>query len=426
MPERAAQRLSPRLPEHDPPGRSRVRRAGLGIALALLTLAGPISASSADPGQALARKIMPQMASAGGSSGAWVVDATSGKELFLLRPNQPRTPASVEKLLTSSTVLARFGEDARLETTVSADSAPIEDGILGGSVYIKGFGDPSFATPGLARLANQLLDTGLDRVTGRIYGDESYFDSYRGLPWGGFRLSTDIGPLSALSFNEGTLRGFGRGFQSDPARFVAQRLRAHLRTRGVRSKTAAAAGKAPSTALGLASVRSPRVADLIRHMNRVSDNYFAETLLKGLGARFGGSGSTAAGARVVTRFLATLGVPARVFDGSGLSRGDAISPAAVGHLLLEAQDQPWFDSFHDSLAIAGRSGTLRRRMRHTAAAGRCRAKTGTLIGVSALAGYCRSRQNHRIAFALLMNGVNVWRARRSQDRIAAALARYSP
>jgi D-alanyl-D-alanine carboxypeptidase/D-alanyl-D-alanine-endopeptidase (penicillin-binding protein 4) len=160
-------------------------------------------------------------------------------------------------------------------------------------------------------------------------------------------------------------------------------------------------------------------------MNQVSDNYFAETILKGLGARFEDAGSTANGARVVARFGQELGVSARVLDGSGLSRGNAVSPAAVGHLLLAADNKPWFDSLYASLPQAGHTGTLRKRMRGTAADGRCRAKTGTLIGVSALAGYCRSRLEHRIAFAVLMNGVDVARARRAQDRVAAALASYS-
>jgi serine-type D-Ala-D-Ala carboxypeptidase/endopeptidase (penicillin-binding protein 4) len=92
--------------------------------------------------------------------------------------------------------------------------------------------------------------------------------------------------------------------------------------------------------------------------------------------------------------------------------------------LLQARSEPWFGSLYQSLPLAGVSGTLRKRMRGTAAAGRCRAKTGTLIGVSALAGYCRSRSGHQIAFAVLMNRVSIWRAHRAQDRIAASLAAY--
>jgi serine-type D-Ala-D-Ala carboxypeptidase/endopeptidase (penicillin-binding protein 4) len=159
-------------------------------------------------------------------------------------------------------------------------------------------------------------------------------------------------------------------------------------------------------------------------MNLASDNFYAETLLKDLGARFGPAGSTAAGATVVRRFALRLGISARVVDGSGLSRANAVSPRGLGRLLVRARTQEWFDALFRSLPVAARSGTLRKRMRHTAAATRCRAKTGTLIAVSALAGFCRSRSDHTLVFALLMNGVDVNVARRAQDRIAAALAAY--
>jgi D-alanyl-D-alanine carboxypeptidase/D-alanyl-D-alanine-endopeptidase (penicillin-binding protein 4) len=96
----------------------------------------------------------------------------------------------------------------------------------------------------------------------------------------------------------------------------------------------------------------------------------------------------------------------------------------VGRLLIGAVKKTWFGSFYRSLPLAGVSGTLKKRMRGTAAAGRCRAKTGTLVAVSALAGYCRARTGHRIAFAILMNGVDIGTAHRAQDRIAATLAAY--
>jgi serine-type D-Ala-D-Ala carboxypeptidase/endopeptidase (penicillin-binding protein 4) len=393
---------------------------------ALVGLLGlPGAAEAATPEQLLTARVAAEMRATGGSSGTWVADVESGRPLFSLRADVRRTPASLEKLLTSSTALGRLGEDARLKTVVRTTGELGVDGVLDGDLYIQGFGDPSFGGSGLGRLAAKVRLAGVRKVTGRLYGDESYFDRRRGLPAGGFRMSRDIGPLSALSFNEGRLMGSASTFQGDPPSYVADRLRVSLIRRGIAVPRHAQAGQSPPGARMLTAVRSPALAALVRHMNHVSDNYFAETIIKGLGARFEETGSTADGARVVTRFEQGLGVSARVLDGSGLSRGNAVSPAAVGHLLLAADNHPWFDSFYRSLPLAGHTGTLRKRMRRTAADGRCRAKTGTLIGVSALAGYCRSRLAHRIAFAVLMNGVDVSRARRAQDRVAAAIASYS-
>jgi D-alanyl-D-alanine carboxypeptidase/D-alanyl-D-alanine-endopeptidase (penicillin-binding protein 4) len=383
-----------------------------------LAAAGVADARSAN--QALAPTIGAQMRAAGGASGAWVADGADGKSLYALNADTRRMPASVQKLLTTTTALERLGDSEHLETVVSHDGTLDEDGVLDGNLYLQGFGDPSFETSDLALLATRVRDAGVSDVTGRVYGDESYFDSRRG-PWG-FQVSRDVGPLSALSFNEGTLRGLGGGFQANPPSFVAQRLDAWLDIRGVDVARKPRAGRSPRTAAPIAAVRSPSIAALVRWTNHISDNYYAEMLLKGLGARFGTTGSTAAGASVVRRFQVELGVDSTVVDGSGLSRSDSISPHAVGRLLIAAQKRPWFDSFYRSLPLAGHKGTLRKRMRHTAAAGRCRAKTGTLRGVSGLAGYCRSRAGRRFVFALLMNGVNVYRARAVQDRIAAALA----
>ena len=402
----------------------RCRRREIQTAAAALLAVWIAAFAAATPaaGSQLGSLIGAQIRFAGGYSGAWVADSTTGQPVFTSLPDVRRTPASVEKLLTTTTALERFGEDEHVKTTVRSDGQLDEDGTLEGNLYLQGFGDPSFSSSALAVLASRVHAAGIETVEGRVFGDESYFDSRRGLPSGGFRVSSDIGPLSALSFNQGTLRGFGGGFQGNPPRFVAQRFDAWLDARGVDVERGARDGRTPGTAELVASVRSPSLATLVRSTNQPSNNYYAEMLLKGLGARFGESGSTAAGASVVARFQKSIGASSRVLDGSGLSRGDAISPQAVGRLLLAAKERPWFDSFYRSLPLAGRSGTLRKRMRGTAAAGRCRAKTGTLIGVSALAGYCRARSNREFAFALLMNGVNVARARAAQDRIAAALA----
>jgi D-alanyl-D-alanine carboxypeptidase/D-alanyl-D-alanine-endopeptidase (penicillin-binding protein 4) len=124
---------------------------------------------------------------------------------------------------------------------------------------------------------------------------------------------------------------------------------------------------------------------------------------------------------VVRLAAAGLGLRPRVADGSGLSRANRTSPRDVVGLLSAMDGDP---AFAESLAVAGRTGTLRRRMRRTAAQDACRAKTGTLASVSALAGYCETPAGDRIAFAFLMNGVSPYWARRIQDRMTAALARY--
>ena len=142
-------------------------------------------------------------------------------------------------------------------------------------------------------------------------------------------------------------------------------------------------------------------------MNGPSDNYLAEMLLKRLGAAHGAGGTTAAGAAAAAAALDDIGVRPRIVDGSGLSRSDRTTPRQVVRLLQRVANMEFAQPFTASLPVAGVSGTLQRRMRGTAAAGNCRAKTGTLRYTSNLAGYCTTGDGGVVAFALLMNGVNV-------------------
>jgi D-alanyl-D-alanine carboxypeptidase/D-alanyl-D-alanine-endopeptidase (penicillin-binding protein 4) len=112
-----------------------------------------------------------------------------------------------------------------------------------------------------------------------------------------------------------------------------------------------------------------------------------------------------------------------VVDGSGLSYTDHTTARQVVTFLAGLRRSAAGGAFDGSLAGACRSGTLGGRMCGTAAAGNCRGKTGTLTAVSALSGYCRARGGHTIAFSILMNGVDVGRARFRQDNMAAAIAR---
>jgi D-alanyl-D-alanine carboxypeptidase/D-alanyl-D-alanine-endopeptidase (penicillin-binding protein 4) len=173
----------------------------------------------------------------------------------------------------------------------------------------------------------------------------------------------------------------------------------------------------------MASVPSPSIATLVSLTNSPSDNFFAEMLAKDLGARFGAGGTTAAGAAVIRAQMASrFNIHPRLNDGSGLSRSDRTTPTEVVTLLRGMASDAQFTS---SLAVAGETGTLQHEMRGTYAQGRCRGKTGTLHDVSNVVGYCRARDGHTLAFALMMNGVYPDYAHPIQNRMQVALARYS-
>jgi hypothetical protein len=177
----------------------------------------------------------------------------------------------------------------------------------------------------------------------------------------------------------------------------------------------------------LAAVESPPLSTLLKMQNKESDNFFAETMLKDLGASSGSTGTTARGAAAAVRYAKRLGAHVRMVDGSGLDRRDQAAPKEVVDL-LEGERKRNADEFNallNSLPIAGRDGTLVNRMRHGSARGRCHAKTGTLSDVSALSGYCFSRGGDVIEFSLLMNRANVLSAHRAQDRMTNTIAAYT-
>jgi D-alanyl-D-alanine carboxypeptidase/D-alanyl-D-alanine-endopeptidase (penicillin-binding protein 4) len=410
-----------------------MRAARFLVPLAALLVAIATNAPSASADAALRSALGGQLAPAGSRAGAHVVDLTTGRVLFSRRADRALTPASNEKIYTTGSALLRFGPGGRLRTA-ALSTVPLDgSGTLTGLLYLRGGGDPTFGSAAYAAdnygtgatvedLARGLYDAGLRAVQGSVVGDEGFFDQLRGTAPYGFGRAGDIeGQLSGLSFN----RGFSGGdFQTDPALFSAQRLTSALRKLGVTVAAAERTSATPAGARELAHADSPTMAALARLTNRPSDNFFAETLIKDLGARFGDTGSTAGGARVVKATLARFGGRPTVVDGSGLSYANRTTPRQVATFLAGLWRSAGGSAFDGSLAGACRSGTLGGRMCGTTASGNCRGKTGTLPGVSALSGYCRARTGHTIAFSILMNGVDVGRARFRQDNMAAAIARY--
>jgi len=374
----------------------------------------------------------------GSASGLLVVDAETGQPVCAAAPGRQRPLASNMKLFTTSTVLSRLGPETRIPTKVFRDGKIDAHGVLHGSLYLQGGGDPALGTPGfydgyLAGLGTNLLEltpqikaAGITSVTGRVYADDTVFDRLRGVADSGYATSSYIGPLSGLAFNSG-FRGStsSSGFSSDPAKLAASTLAGSLRAAGISVPTQVALRPTPPYAERVGVVLSPTLDRIVDTTDVWSDNFFAEMLIKLLGARLGGAGTTAAGAAVVESFARSHGSGVHAVDGSGLTRSNRASPRQVVNLLVAMHHEPVGDEFIQDLALAGHEGTVEDRMHGTAAYGRCRTKTGTITGVSNLSGYCFNRSGRVMAFSILMAGVgNLTLAHLDQDRIAAAVAGY--
>jgi serine-type D-Ala-D-Ala carboxypeptidase/endopeptidase (penicillin-binding protein 4) len=403
------------------------------LAVALATALATTSAASAQ--SSLEAPLAREMRLAGPGSGAYVYDLTKGTTLFGERAEISRPPASVEKLYTATTALELMGPEATLVTSVLGSGHLGAGGRWEGNLYLKGGGDPTFGSASfvaaryggqgatVTKLAALVKAAGIREVTDSVDGDESWFDSLRGEPSSGYAPDPELeGQLSGLSFNRGETGSEGGAHA--PAAYAALELRGALRAEGVKVHGGTAA-TAPAGASTIASEASPDLATLLGLTLPPSDNFFAETLIKDIGARFGGAGTTAAGAAVVRTTIATdFGLHPYLIDGSGLSHSDHTTPKQVVELLTKLAHSPLGTTLRKDLAVAGHTGTLSERMRGTPASGRCQAKTGTLNGVSNLAGYCESESGDILAFAFFDDGIETYEAHTIQDNMTITLARY--
>jgi D-alanyl-D-alanine carboxypeptidase/D-alanyl-D-alanine-endopeptidase (penicillin-binding protein 4) len=376
------------------------------------------------------------MRQAGSYSGAYVVDLTAGQSLYSHNANTGRLPASVEKLYTTTTALQRFGGGASL-TTAILGNGQLQGHTYVGTLYLRGGGDPTFGAASfdaanygagatMQQLISELLSaTGIRALQGTIVADETMFDGDRGTPATNNQPSTDVeGELTGLAYDRGWSNLSGTLLDAHPALDAGLALVSALQAAGVKvaSQTPVRAGATPAGATTLAQVSSPSMASLLSLTNTPSDNFFAEMLLKDIGARFGSGGTTAAGAAVVRAQMATrFGIRPRLDDGSGLSRYDLTTPVQVVTLLRGMAGNA---TFTHSLAVAGETGTLQDEMRSTYAQGRCRGKTGTLSDVSNVVGYCQSRNGHTLAYAVMMNGIYPVYAHPIQNRMLVSVAKY--
>jgi serine-type D-Ala-D-Ala carboxypeptidase/endopeptidase (penicillin-binding protein 4) len=376
-----------------------------------------------------------------------VVTSGDGDTVLAARnPDAAMIPASSQKLFTAVAALEVLGPDHRFETTVVAPAGP-SDGRVD-ELWLVGGGDPVLATPefaaelatepfyvqtdvvttSLVELADAVVAAGVRQVPGGVHGDDSRYEALRYLPtWRDtYRTGGQIGPLGALTVNDGyTVLNPTPAPVDDPAAFAASELARLLEERGVQVGAVADRAAAPPDAAVIASVQSRPLQDIVGGLLRSSDNLTAELLTREIGLRAANEGTTAAGTAAIVATLERLGVATQglaLVDGSGLDRGDR---ATCGQLVaaLDLGEDPARGALWGGLAVAGEAGTLRPSFAGTPLEGRLRGKTGSLEGVTALAGLVDVGRPVRFAF-LAGGGFSEAEGFALRERVATTVAGF--
>ncbi len=351
-----------------------------------------------------------------------VVSVESGDVLYTKNAQKLHHPASTTKLFTAATSLAKLGPNYRFITSLYADT--ITDARIIDNIYLKGKGDPILQTEDLKELCDALVQTGVKTVRGDIVVDETFFDTVREGP--GWMWDDKPFHISALSI---------RNLEPDKhaenrAMTCGHFLKDRLTQEGVSVKGNVVSGKVPTGTESVAEHLSPPLSYIVKSMNKPSDNWIAEMLFKTIGAEvIGEPGTWQKGREAIGEFLNEITDGQNTFrfvDGSGLSRYNLLNTELLTKLLVYMYNNfELMPEFTASLPIAGVDGTLRNRMQGLYAEKVLRAKTGTLSGVSALAGYTRTADGKVLTFGILISHYvgSSATARRIQDSIGDILTK---
>ncbi|RKU09626.1 D-alanyl-D-alanine carboxypeptidase/D-alanyl-D-alanine-endopeptidase [Candidatus Poribacteria bacterium] len=358
------------------------------------------------------------------SVGIKIVAVETGEVVYEKNPYKLHHPASTTKLFTAATALAKLGSDYQFETTVYVD-ADADTQVIG-DIYLKGRADPVLQPQDIVKLVDTLLETGLKSIQGDIVVDTTYLDTVREGP--GWMWDDRPLRISALSI---------RQIEPEPgtrsrALACGYLLKNELMEKGIEVTGDVVPGTVPLDARTAAKHLSPPLADIIKLMNKPSDNWIAELLFKTIGAEvMGEPGTWQKGREAVNEFLAEImGEPPvhRFVDGSGLSRYNLLNAELLTKLLVYMyRNFELMPEYLASLPIAGTDGTLINRMQDVSAEKVLRAKTGTLSGVSALAGYTITADDEVFAFGILISHYvgSATPARDIQDHIGNYLTGFS-
>ncbi len=384
----------------------------------------------------------------GGSAAVSVLDATSGAVLVDAGAGQGREPASVAKLLTAAAALTVLGPDATIPTRVVAGPDAGTVVLVGGGDQLlgPGAGDPSSVVgrAGLADLADATAATLRQQGTTavQVLLDDSLTG---GTPqveagWGSGDVAAGyVAPLTSAALDAGRRTPARYAARSlDPAMDVVQRFAELLTARGVTVEGApqrtdgaapqpAGAGRAPEV---LAEVRSAPVSDVVAEALAESDNTVAEGLARLVGAAAGRPAGYASSAQAVLDAVTAAGVDTTgvaLSDGSGLGSGSTVPPVVFTRLLAAASGGGALAPLIAVMPVGGLSGTLAERFGDDGvpdpAAGRVRAKTGSLTGVTSLVGYVVDADGRLLVFAVLADGAGATDpAREAVDAVVDVVA----
>lgn len=341
--------------------------------------------------------------------GLEVYDLTADSILYKVNEHQMLRPASTMKLLTAITAIDKLGGSYQFRTQLYY-TGKVEDHTLTGDLYCVGGFDPRFNIDDMNAFVESIRRMGVDTIRGSIVADRSMKDA--DLLGEGWCWDDDNPPLSPLTIGRNT-------------QFVDRFIR-QLVDDGVVLDVRVSDGTLPDSAFHLCS-RFHSIDQILLRMMKQSDNFYAEAMFYQLAAHQGHRPARAKdAAAIVKRLISKVGLghrPYRIADGSGLSLYNYLSADLEVRLLRYAyRNSTVYLHLLPSLPVAGSDGTLRNRMRGSFAADNVKAKTGTLEGVSALAGYCTAANDHRLCFSIINQGVmHTSNARRFQDRVCNAL-----
>ncbi|MBI5183778.1 MAG: D-alanyl-D-alanine carboxypeptidase/D-alanyl-D-alanine-endopeptidase [Nitrospinae bacterium] len=434
-----------------------------------------------------------------GKTSIKIISLYHGDILYEYNSNDLLIPASNVKLVTTAAALLNLHPNYRFKTTLSTDGS-INDNVLKGNLYIKGFGDPMLVSEELWMMVKDLHNLGIRSITGDIIADDTFFDSERvGNGWGrNIGSQAYCARIGALSFNFNTITVYvepgkeegkspivvldpltrfisvdnkaitisqkkknrlivdrvegdkmdkiiisgkiAKGKErnrfylniSNPPLYTASGFRDLLSREGIEVKGEIIIGRQPSGVKELVVHYSKSLSSIIQGLNKLSNNFIAEQILKTMGAEIKGEhGTEENGLKIVYDFMEKVGIDNGTYtivDGSGLSEKNRLSADQFLKVLIYMyNDFTLQPEYLSSLSVMGVDGSLNGRLNNTHAERKIRSKTGTLNGVNALSGYAKTRDDEIIAFSILMNykGCDHGKIKAIQNKIALLMVDFS-